>query len=147
MTAPNKFSTMSFDKLEAAIMGQLPEYRAPQAPVKPKTPAATASANEFRAHANELDAFELKLHAHQAAMATYNESMQAAFAAWKHKLQMDVAGDVSSLLFDLAYGYAYDQHHSDGLYAIREALPRIMALVKAVHRVGAAQSEKEIMRV
>lgn len=125
------FSEMSLTDLETFIFANVK----PRKPIRPQPPTSDRSRASCLAFADDLDRYEESMVEYNNAMEIYQASADAAQKAWMGKLKEAVAKDESQDVFMRAYEYAYHQHHSDGLFAVREAMFPLMDLVRAVRNL------------
>lgn len=100
----------------------------PKQPTKPANPKATASAQEHRAYANELDEWDQKMELYKADKEEYNK-----YSAWKQQeFRLDAIEEVGLTghsLAERAFDYAWEEGHYAGLSEVFSKLNRIAEMI------------------
>lgn len=129
-----QLSEMSLTELETFMFSHGNDK--PKKPIRPQAPTADQNAEAHRAFAVELDRYEENLIAYNKSLDVHQATANTAHNIWMEKLKDAVAKNEPQEVFIRTYQYAYHQHHSSGLYAVREAMFELMDLVRDVRNVS-----------
>lgn len=110
----------SFDELETALESRFQQEK----PRKPQL-QASASPDELRKHADDLEAHDLALQSYNEALKVFGDKQSEIYRIWRFKLHQEYMSNYPNSVSELAYERAYERGHSAGYSEVRSHLSSI----------------------